>query len=186
MIDIAVDGSAHREIGGSGITIANGLNLENYHVNVPTTSVTADSLRDYATITRDGFEQIIPNQTNAVKVKPTNNRAELLAIFYAVHFAMRISARNIRIISDSQYSIYAFTGFIRGLSAAEVLLKINGDIILAVRNIMTEYTSDGNRIVFRKIKAHVTKKKMSEMDEKNKRYTEMNILADMYSSYELN
>jgi ribonuclease HI len=172
-MNIATDGSGNVMLGkaGCGIIIPG---QKPYHAKVPPVVIT-DLTFSVADV---GDYQLITAQCEGPYCKPTNNRAELLAIYFAVVLAPE---GKIKIYTDSKYCLHIITGgFIRGLTDQQILAKKNGDIILLTKKAILARPSQSR---FLKVKAHQTF--ISRLDGVERELAELNILADKYSRYDL-
>lgn len=175
MIVVATDGSGSVPLGiaGCGIYVFGGKPV---HAKVPPRVITDIKFK---VVEGTEYDLLEVEEEEAEYRKPTNNRGELLAIYFAIKL---VGEGDIRIVTDSQYSIHCFTGYIKGLSDEDILSKLNGDILLLIKRTILAHNG---KIAFKKIKAHQTKKAISELPPLERRYAEMNAIADKYSDYRL-
>ena len=170
---VATDGSANVSlgIGGCGVII-DGVA---YHAKTPRVVFTSRPILSVTQV--DGY-RLINVDVSGDFIRATNNRAELFAIYLAV----AMTRQEIRILTDSKYCIHAFCGgFIAGLNDEDILSKINGDLLLLIKNAIIDHPG----VSFKKIKAHVSKRDMAKLTGVAKQYALLNELADKYSKYNL-
>jgi ribonuclease HI len=171
---VATDGSSNLSLrlGGCGIIVDNVA----YHAKMPPVILTDPPK---FMISPRGDYNIIDVQTDNTGYKcPTNNRAELFAIYIAII----LTNKPICILTDSKYCITVFCrGFIRGLNDEEIFNKLNGDLILLIKRAIIAHPG----VSFLKVQAHRAKRDISKLTGADKVYAELNALADKYSKYDL-
>jgi len=163
---IATDGSCYNKIkvGGSGAVIYNNGSI----------------VRRLSEQTPD------KNFETGEKESPTNNRAELYAIYIGLMEAQTFidNRDDIWIITDSEYSMNLITKYCKNKTIEEIKNKYkNSDLIILLKNLIESIKSQGKNIKMIHINSHLSNKKKSQLSELKQFIVNLNEIADELSDY---
>lgn len=163
--------------------------LYNYNINNCTCDEFNEDLKQQT-------KNIIENTTSLkdmfinlpVNVKPSNIRAELMAIFHALLFINKINndlinqnVTKIKLITDSEFSINVFTKWIGGwIKGNKFAKKANLDIIIPTYVLLNKI--DKIKIEFVHINSHLTKEQKKALNEEQAKFSYWNEIADQLAT----
>lgn len=108
----------------------------------------------------------------------TNNRAELLGMYYCLHYISTLQPGKYTIICDSQYTINTITlWFPARLLKGTEREVLNYDIISLLYKKSVEMSAN-YEIVYQWQKAHLAKYKIKQLSGQDKLIAELNFVAD--------
>lgn len=110
--------------------------------------------------------------------KGTNNRGELLAILYAIHYIRTLDPGSYVIVSDSNYAIKCVTEWYHNWVLKGITDKKNMDLITLIVDDSQIAERDGYKISFMHQKAHLSLKEMAKLSPASRRNAELNDMAD--------
>jgi ribonuclease HI len=164
---IAVDGSAAGNKFGFGIVnedfYGNAVKIQSPVKNYIVKSIT------YPTI---NYDETKPE-------KATNNRAELLAILYTIHYIRTLEKGVYVILTDSKYSIGCITEWYPNWIIKGITDKCNMDLIKLAYDDLHATNMQGYSISFMHQNSHLSKVAISKLNPFEQRLANLNNMVDL-------